>query len=127
MLDIEQMHQVIANLVANARDAMPRGGTLHVSASTTLLPAANDYGLPAGEYLLVIFKDTGIGIPPDNLPKIFDPYFTTKEMGCQKGMGLGLALCHSIIKHHSGHIHAESEPGEGTRIFIYLPVYHAQA
>lgn len=76
------------------------------------------------EYLHVLFEDTGVGIPVENLPKIFDPYFSTKEMGCQKGMGLGLALCHSIIKHHKGHIHAESKPGEGTRILIYLPVYH---
>jgi signal transduction histidine kinase len=125
MLDADQIRQVIATLVINAREAMPQGGALHVSASSATLTAANDLCLPPGGYLHVLFEDTGVGIPPENLPKIFDPYFSTKEMGCQKGMGLGLALCYSIIKHHQGHILAESRPGEGTRIHIYLPVYHS--
>ncbi len=122
MLDTDQIEQVAANLVINASEAMPAGGSLHVSASTAPLTAENELGLPPGEYLHVLFEDTGIGITPENLPKIFDPYFTTKEMGSQKGMGLGLALCYSIIKHHKGHIFAESEPGKGTRVHIYLPV-----
>ncbi|HEY5522598.1 MAG TPA: response regulator [Desulfuromonadaceae bacterium] len=125
MLDDDQIRQLIANLVINACEAMPQGGSLQISASAALLAAANDLGLPPGDYLHVIFEDTGIGIPPENLPKIFDPYFSTKEMGCQKGMGLDLALCHSIIRHHHGHIQAESNPGKGTRILIYLPVYHS--
>jgi len=124
MLDIDQIRQVIASLVINAREAMPQGGTLNVSASTTTLSAENNHALPPGEYLYVLFEDTGVGIPPENMPKIFDPYFSTKEMGIQKGMGLGLAICYSIIKHHYGQIQAESRPGEGTRIRIYLPVYH---
>ncbi|MFA7404243.1 MAG: ATP-binding protein, partial [Pelobacteraceae bacterium] len=124
MLDADQFHQVIVNLITNAHDAMPRGGSLNVSASVVPLSAANSLGLPSGDYLHVIFADTGIGIPPENLPIIFDPYFSTKEMGCQKGMGLGLALCHSIIRHHHGHIQAESKQGEGTRIHIYIPIYH---
>lgn len=124
MLDADQIRQVIANLVINACEAMPQGGSLQVSASATPLTAANDLGLPSGDYLRVLFKDTGVGIQPENLPKIFDPYFSTKEMGCLKGMGLGLALCHSIIRHHQGHIQAESKPGKGTRIHIYLPIYH---
>jgi signal transduction histidine kinase len=124
MLDADQIQRVIANLVTNASEAMPQGGTLHVSASSVPLTAANDLGLPPGDYLHVLFIDTGVGIPPGNLPKIFDPYFSTKERGSQKGMGLGLALCHSIIKHHHGHIHAESKLGEGTKIHVYLPVYH---
>lgn len=106
---------------------MPHGGSLHVSASTVTLPAENNVGLPPDDYLNIRFEDTGVGIPPENLPKIFDPYFSTKEMGSQKGMGLGLALCYSIIKHHHGHIQAESTPGEGTRIDMYLPVYHSNA
>lgn len=125
MMDADQMQQVVANLVTNAVEAMPQGGALHVSASPVFLPAVNAFGLPPGDYLHVIFTDTGVGIPPENLPKIFDPYFSTKEMGCQKGMGLGLALCYSIIKRHHGHIHAESTPGEGSSIHIYLPVYHS--
>ncbi len=125
MLDASQIRQVIASLITNACEAMPQGGTLNVSASADALTAENDFGLPPGDYLHVLFRDIGIGIPPENIPKIFDPYFSTKEMGCQKGMGLGLALCHSIIKHHNGHIHAESEPGDGTRIHIYLPILHS--
>ncbi|MDD2310410.1 MAG: response regulator [Desulfuromonadaceae bacterium] len=125
MLDADRIQQVVASLVSNACEAMPQGGSLYVSASTTTLTAGNPLKLTPGEYLHVIFKDTGVGITRENLPKIFDPYFSTKEMGRQKGMGLGLALCYSIIKSHQGHILAESEPGEGTRIHIYLPVYHA--
>lgn len=125
MVDAEQIQQVVANIVINACEAMPHGGPLHVSASSATLATANDVGLPPGDYLSVRFEDTGVGIPPENIPKIFDPYFSTKEMGCQKGMGLGLALCHSIIKHHHGNIQAESMPGAGTRIQIYLPVYHS--
>jgi signal transduction histidine kinase len=124
MLDADRIQQVIANLVANACEAMPQGGSLYVSASTATLAAENPLKLTPDQYLHVIFKDTGAGIPGGNLSKIFDPYFSTKEMGRQKGMGLGLALCHSIIKSHQGHILAESVPGEGTRIHIYLPVYH---
>jgi signal transduction histidine kinase len=123
-LDADQIRRVVTSLVTNAREAMPEGGTLHVSASATTLTAANSLSLPPGEYLHVLFGDTGIGIPPENIAKIFDPYFSTKEMGCQKGMGLDLAICYSIIKHHNGHIQAESRPGEGARIHIYLPVYH---
>jgi signal transduction histidine kinase len=121
-LDVDQMKQVIANLIGNACEAMPAGGALHVSASSVRLPPANDYALSPGAYLHVIVADNGIGIPQENLPKIFDPYFSTKEMGSQKGMGLGLALCQSIIKHHHGHIYAESTPGEGTQVHFYLPV-----
>jgi signal transduction histidine kinase len=121
-VDADQMRQVFTNLINNAYDAMPQGGTLRISASTVVLPEANDFGLQQGEHLHILFEDTGIGVTPENLPKIFDPYFSTKEMGSQKGMGLSLALCHSIIKHHSGHIHAESTYGEGTSIHIYLPV-----
>lgn len=126
MVDTNQIHQVVASLVTNAREAMPQGGSLHISASAVPLAAVNDFGLLPGDYLHLVFKDTGIGIPAENLPKIFDPYFSTKEMGCQKGMGLGLAICYSIIKHHHGHILAESKPGEGTRIHIYLPVSNSK-
>lgn len=125
MLDTDRIQQVVASLVTNACEAMPQGGALYVSVSTATLTTGNPFKLTHGEYLHVIFKDTGVGITHENLPKIFDPYFSTKEMGRQKGMGLGLALCYSIIKSHQGHILAESEPGEGTRIHIYLPIYHA--
>lgn len=123
-LDVEQIRQVITSLVVNAGEAMGSGGELRVSAASILLPGGNTFNLPAGDYLQVTFKDTGVGIPPENLPRIFDPYFSTKEMGCQKGMGLGLALGYSVIKCHHGHIRAESDPGVGTCIHVYLPVYH---
>jgi len=120
--DVSQMRLVIAHLIVNAREAMPQGGTLEVAVSTEELGENNVQALDPGEYLHLVFKDSGNGIAPENMPKIFDPYFTTKQMGCQKGMGLGLALSHSIIRHHSGRIQAESEPGTGTTIHIHLPV-----
>ena len=123
MLDVDKLRQVFAHLLTNAHEAMPKGGSLHVLAAPASLSATNSLGLPPGNYLHILFEDNGVGISAENLPKIFDPYFSTKEMGCQKGMGLGLALCHSIIRHHQGHIHAESNPGQGTKIHIYLPVY----
>ena len=125
MLDVNQIQQVIAILAINAREAMPDGGFLRVSASSTILTASNGFSLPPADYLHILFEDTGIGIPPEILPNIFDPYFTTKEIGGQRGMGLGLALCYSILKRHQGHILAESRQGEGTRIHIYLPIFHS--
>jgi signal transduction histidine kinase len=121
-VDVAQIGQVFIHLTINAREAMPQGGALKVSVATMNLPSANELSLEPGEYLHIIYEDSGIGIPPENMPKIFDPYFTTKEIGCQKGMGLGLALSHSIIKHHHGQIIAESEPGKGTIMHIYLPL-----
>jgi signal transduction histidine kinase len=122
-IDVAQIRQVITQLAINAREAMPQGGSLRISASTLSLTSKNDLTLEPGEYLHIVLVDSGVGIPPENLPRIFDPYFTTKEMGCQKGMGLGLALSNSIIRHHHGLIVAESNPGEGTSMHIYLPVY----
>ncbi len=121
-IDVSQFDLVLAHIAINAREAMPQGGTLRVSASTRNIGKDNELALDAGEYLHLVFMDTGCGIAPENLPRIFDPYFTSKQMGCQKGMGLGLALSHSIIRHHSGQIQAESKLGVGTSIHIYLPV-----
>lgn len=126
-IDVAQIGQVITQLTNNAREAMPQGGSLRISASTVTLSEKDGLTLEPGEYIHIVFKDSGMGIPPENMPKIFDPYFTTKEMGCQKGMGLGLALSHSIVRHHHGQIQAESNPGEGTSIHIYLPVAAATA
>ncbi len=120
-VDAAQIRHVISHLTINAREAMPEGGTLQVSAAPCTLAAMNGQALEPGEYLHIIFKDLGVGIPEENLSRIFDPYFTTKEMGSQKGMGLGLAISHSIIRHHHGQIQAESTPGSGTSIHIYLP------
>lgn len=121
-IDAGQIRHVISHLACNAREAMPQGGLLQVSASTCTLAAFNEQALDQGKYLHIIFRDTGVGIAPENLPRIFDPYFTTKQIGCQKGLGLGLAISHSVIRHHHGQIQAESLPGEGTAIHIYLPL-----
>ena len=77
--------------------------------------------LKKGKYVKIMVEDNGIGIPPGNIEEIFDPYFTTREKTNQKGMGLGLTLCYSIIKKHNGHIAVESEIGTGTTFTLYLP------
>jgi signal transduction histidine kinase len=123
--DADQFQQVITQLTRNAREAMPHGGTLHILVTTEELPDKNDFGIASGSYLHILFSDTGIGIPEENMERIFDPYFSTKDFGSLKGTGLGLALCSSIIKHHNGHIHAESSPGEETRFHLYLPILSA--
>lgn len=116
--DRNQIGQVIDNLVINAQQAMPLGGSLWVTAENVFLRYRQVEGLPAGEYAHIAIRDSGIGIPPEILPRIFDPFFTTK----QKGSGLGLATCYSILKQHDGSIEVESEPGRGTTFHLYLPV-----
>ena len=116
-IDEGQIHQVISNIVINARQAMPEGGLLDVRASNCILGANDVPQLPRGQYVAVGIRDHGIGIPAHHLEKIFEPFFTTK----QKGSGLGLTLSFSIIKKHGGHITVSSEAGEGTLFTIYLP------
>ncbi len=119
-IDAGQISQVIANLVVNADQAMPNGGTLHVSCenfrySAPTTPAVPD--LAAGDYVRIRIRDEGVGIPAKYMKRIFDPYFTTKP----KGSGLGLATAYSIIKNHSGLMTVESEVHVGTTFTIYLP------
>lgn len=116
-----QMMQVISHLIENAKDAMPHGGTLHVAAHAQVISSTDAIMLPPGDYLHITFNDSGKGISGDALQKIFDPYFTSKDMGNRKGQGLGLTVCYSIIHRHGGLISAESQPGEGTTIHIWLP------
>lgn len=116
-VDEGQMSQVINNLVINAIQAMPNGGTVRVSMKNMSLTDTSTLELPAGPYVLISVSDTGTGIAPDLLPKIFDPFFTTKPMGS----GLGLATSYTIIKRHKGRITVESEMGKGTVFHIYLP------
>ena len=116
-----QMQQVVKFLTDNALEAMPDGGTLRVALCRETLPDDSLLPIAAGDYLHIVFQDSGKGIAPENLPLIFDPYFTTKELGCQKGMGLSLALCHAIVWKHDGMIGAESAPGAGAAFHIYLP------
>ena len=121
-IDRGQISQVISNLIINAQQAMPDGGTIQVTCVNEVILEEEKLSLPAGRYIKITIKDDGIGIPRLYQEKIFDPYFTTK----QKGSGLGLATSYSIIKNHDGYIGVESELGEGTTFFIYLPASSAQ-
>ena len=118
LIDESQISQVIYNMVINADQAMPNGGILQISAVNTVIPANDPLNIKPGEYVEISLKDTGIGIPPDQLNAIFDPYYSTK----QKGSGLGLATSYSIIRRHNGTITVESKLGYGTTFNIYLPV-----
>jgi two-component system cell cycle sensor histidine kinase/response regulator CckA len=104
---------------------MPGCGTIRILAENSKFGSnVDESGLPINiedRYVRISIRDEGVGIPGQNLPKIFDPYFSTKDRGSQKGMGLGLTTAHSIIKGHNGHIHVISEVGVGTTFDIYLP------
>jgi PAS domain S-box-containing protein len=115
--DEGQLSQVINNLTINADQAMPDGGELKVCAENYIIEQRIDLPLPVGRYVKVTFADNGTGIHKDFLPKVFDPYFTTK----QKGSGLGLASSYSVIKRHGGHMGVSSELGVGTTFSLYLP------
>ncbi|MEI2723381.1 MAG: ATP-binding protein [Verrucomicrobiota bacterium] len=120
-VDAGQIGQVLRNLALNAREAMPRGGVIFVRAENVILSEEDQPPLPAGEYVRLSLADQGDGITKVVLPKIFDPYFSTKERGTQKGMGLGLTICHSIIQKHDGALVVKSEVGVGTTFHLYLP------
>jgi PAS domain S-box-containing protein len=116
-VDEGQVSQVISNLMINANEAMPDGGTIYIQAENTTLAAPHGLPLPDGKYVKIAVKDHGVGMSHDLISKIFDPYFTTK----QAGSGLGLAISYSIVKNHGGHIAVESELGVGTTFYVYLP------
>jgi signal transduction histidine kinase len=117
--DRAQFEQVIMNLAANARDAMPRGGVFSIAAEVRAL-AAPKPGLPAGKYVEIRFEDTGSGIDAATLPHVFEPYFTTKSVG--RGTGLGLSSVHGTVEQAGGTIAVSSEPGRGTTFTILLPL-----
>lgn len=120
-VDKDQIRQVITNLLVNARDAMPGGGTITVRAEN-LIAADTPPALPEDrKYIKISIKDQGTGIPLKYLVKIFDPYFSTKAMGTQRGMGLGLSIARSIVQRHDGRITVQSQPGDGTEFSIFLP------
>ena len=120
-VDEAQLGQVMRGIALNAREAMPEGGVVRVKADNVVLRAGEHPSLPAGDYVRVRLADQGPGISKEVLPKIFDPYFSTKQRGSRKGMGLGLTICHSIIHKHAGAIAVESAVGVGTTLSIYLP------
>ena len=120
-VDEEQMKQVIHNIVTNAQEAMAEQGTINVSCGNVIVGEKDTLNLKDGKYVKISIEDQGPGIPEKDLINIFDPYFSTKEMGTQKGMGLGLAVSDSIVKQHDGVITVESKLGTGTTFSIYLP------
>ncbi len=115
--DESQIAQVIESLVANAQQAMPLSGTLEVSITKIQINIGAAIPLSVGAYTRISLKDSGVGIPLENLPKLFDPFFTTKS----GGTGLGLASSFSIVKRHGGHLDVESELGKGTVCHVYIP------
>ncbi|SNQ59860.1 hybrid sensor histidine kinase/response regulator [Candidatus Methanoperedens nitratireducens] len=120
--DATQLHQVIMNICMNARDAMPDGGTLSISAENQFIDESYsrmNIEAKVGPHLLIVISDTGTGIPAKIVDRIFEPFFTTKEPG--KGTGLGLSTCLAIVKSHGGFINVYSEIGKGTTFKVYLP------
>ena len=118
--DEGQLVQVFTNMLINAQQAMPQGGAIQIRAENIVEPAAQGphaRGADAGRSVRITVIDPGIGIPEENLGRIFDPYFTTK----QKGSGLGLATSYSIIKNHGGSVSVESKPAQGTKLCVTLP------
>ena len=120
--DAVALRQALSNLVVNALEAMPEGGTLKVS--TWIGPGSlhDKVGLPQEPFLHVSLQDTGRGIAPEVLPMVFEPYFTTKQRGSQRGTGLGLALCEAILHNHGGTLRLESAPGQGATVYLQLPL-----
>jgi len=120
-VDEGQMSQVMSNLVINACQAMPQGGLLEIAAENVIVDHRQSLPLPEGRYVKISVQDHGAGISPEDLPKVFDPFFSTKP----GGSGLGLATAFSIVKRHNGYIIIESEPEVGTRVDMYLPALGA--
>ena len=126
-MDRNQLESAIINLVINARDAMPDGGTVTLATGEAEVRASDQpgmAGLKAGDYVTLTISDTGIGMSPDVLAKAFDPFFTTKPVG--QGTGLGLSMVYGYIKQSKGYIDLRSTPGAGTSVRLYLPRFHGE-
>lgn len=123
-VDEDQMRQALTGIISNAREAMPRGGTLRIAVENTEISAGSSMHHETrhdGKYVRISIEDEGIGIPEEDIGKIFDPYFSTKYKGNQKRMGFGLTIARSVIEGHSGSIKIKSSPGKGTDVTILLP------
>ena len=126
-VDVSQFEQVIVNLAVNARDAMPGGGKLTIKTANVSTPEAEKLsykGMPPADYVRIDVSDTGTGIPADIVDKIFEPFFSTKEVG--KGTGLGLSTVYGIVKQTGGFVYVDSEEGKGTTFHIFLPRHHSE-
>jgi two-component system cell cycle sensor histidine kinase/response regulator CckA len=126
-VDVSQFEQVIVNLAVNARDAMPDGGKLTVRTANMTSEEAGHLtykGMPAADYVRIDITDTGTGIPSDIVDKIFEPFFSTKDVG--KGTGLGLSTVYGIVKQTGGFIYVDSEAEKGTSFHIFLPRHHPE-
>jgi CheY-like chemotaxis protein len=120
--DAGQLEQILMNLATNAKDTMPGGGRLSIETSNVFLDEGfcrQHLEILPGQYVLLKVSDTGLGMDESSLEHIYDPFYTTKEVG--KGTGLGLSIVHGIVKSHGGHIFCQSKPGEGTTFDIYFP------
>ncbi|MDQ5986224.1 MAG: Sensor histidine kinase RcsC [Syntrophus sp. SKADARSKE-3] len=120
-IDEGQIRQVIRNLAMNAVEAMPEGGTLTIRAENRQVKMEDRLPISEGDYIWISIEDTGKGICAHELPFIFDPYYSTKQRGTEKGMGLGLSVCHSVISKHGGCITVESVENQGCNFQIYMP------
>ena len=128
-LDPNQLTQIFLNLAINAKDAMPKGGVFRISIARENVKKARFLGtetLPAGDYVKIMVHDSGIGIAPENLPHIFEPFYTTKEKTSESGTGLGLSTVYGIIHSTGGFIYVDSEQGIGTTFSIYLPRFEPE-
>ena len=126
-IDDKQMKQVVKNLISNAREAMPNGGVVYVRAQNVTVFGSNSLPLKEGKYVKWSVEDHGTGIAEEHRERIFEPYFTTKQKSDTTGIGLGLAICYSIVKKHDGFIAVHSEQQVGTTVDVYLPAAEAES
>jgi CheY-like chemotaxis protein len=117
--DRSQLELAVMNLVINARDAMPDGGVIKLSGHNRSIGAGDETGLTSGDYVVITVADTGVGIPPEILNRVLEPFFTTKEVG--KGTGLGLSMVYGFARQSGGAMRIDSKIGSGTRAEIWLP------
>ena len=121
MADANQLHQVLMNLGANARDAMPDGGRLVIEVENRYVGGLESRpGMPPGQYVLLVVTDSGQGMDAETLKHIFDPFYTTKDVG--QGTGLGLWICYQVIRRHGGRIRIDTVEGNGTAVIIEIPL-----